>query len=99
MLQSSWNCPLVGKINRSHAHRTLQRSYSWQWAPNHVFNVFQNSPCSSIYIPSRVDSMTKVWVYIVYLGSDPRKYRIGGRTGSLYKQIKLVPAVFRPVQS
>lgn len=53
----------------------------------------------TICVPSQVDSMTKVWVYIVYLGMTPGSIGLGGRTGSLYEQIKPVTAVFSPVQS
>lgn len=38
-----------------------------------------------ISISSLVDSMTKAWAHMAYLGNDPRKYRIGGKAGNLYK--------------
>lgn len=40
-----------------------------------------------IYISSLVESMTKAWAHLAYLGNDPRKYSIGGNAGNLYKQI------------
>lgn len=40
-----------------------------------------------VYISSLVDSMTKAWAHMVYLGNDPRKYSIGRKAGNLYKQI------------